>query len=251
MSQITIKKWTGILNVDGFEIPYLLKTDVRDNIRYSVGQKKINIKLPYQFTDEMIRAELKKVEIWLSKQLKKNEFLRAKFSLKDYSVHDEITVMGDTYTIKIKEAAYSSNHIKMLRDNILEFRLSDRLSPLQKHDVIQRLLSRVMGDFYRYKVAMMVKQINDQYFQEPIRDIKLKYNKSNWGSCSSKRNLNFSTRLLLAPDINVVRYVIVHELAHLKEMNHSPRFWEIVANVMPDYKKYALWLREHGESLDF
>jgi len=57
-----------------------------------------------------------------------------------------------------------------------------------------------------------------------------------WGSCSSKGSVNFSWRLMLCDD-DVIDYVVVHELAHLREMNHSPRFWAIVAGVLPDYKR--------------
>jgi len=65
--------------------------------------------------------------------------------------------------------------------------------------------------------------------------VKISGAKTRWGSCSSKGNLNFSWRLMLADD-DVIDYVVVHELAHLREMNHSPRFWAIVAQAMPDYK---------------
>ncbi|MBI5180802.1 MAG: M48 family metallopeptidase [Nitrospirae bacterium] len=84
----------------------------------------------------------------------------------------------------------------------------------------------------------------------------LKYNKiriSNaqrrWGSCSSKRNLSFSWRLIMAP-LNVIDYVVVHELAHLEENNHSKRFWDKVKIMMPDYKQYKKWLKENRHLLD-
>jgi predicted metal-dependent hydrolase len=69
-----------------------------------------------------------------------------------------------------------------------------------------------------------------------------------WGSCSSKKNLNFSYRLILAPK-EAVDYVIVHELCHLRQMNHSKKFWNEVANIMPDYKIHEKWLKQHGYKL--
>ncbi len=72
--------------------------------------------------------------------------------------------------------------------------------------------------------------------------------RSKWGSCSSKGNLNFNCLLLLAP-AEVLDYVVVHELCHLLEMNHSPRFWANVARVLPDYAKARQWLRENGTGL--
>ena len=78
--------------------------------------------------------------------------------------------------------------------------------------------------------------------------ITVRNQKTRWGSCSGKGNLNFNCLLMLAPD-GVVDYVIIHELCHLKEMNHSARFWAEVEKVMPDYKEHRLWLKRHGGEL--
>jgi predicted metal-dependent hydrolase len=71
---------------------------------------------------------------------------------------------------------------------------------------------------------------------------------SRWGSCSAKGNLNFNYLLLLAPP-EVLDYVVVHELCHRREMNHSPRFWAQLGRVLPDYEPARKWLRRNGESL--
>ncbi len=68
--------------------------------------------------------------------------------------------------------------------------------------------------------------------------------KSRWGSCSSKGVLSFSWRLVLAPEA-VIDYVVAHEVAHLVEMNHGPRFWRLVASLVPDVAKSRAWLRRH------
>ena len=66
-----------------------------------------------------------------------------------------------------------------------------------------------------------------------------------WGSCSSAGNLNYNWKLVLMPE-HVMDYVVIHELAHRKEMNHSARFYAVVAQQMPDYKVWQSWLKEHG-----
>ena len=71
---------------------------------------------------------------------------------------------------------------------------------------------------------------------------------SRWGSCSSARSLSFSWRLILAPDF-VLDYVVAHEVAHLKEMNHSARFWAHVRTLVPDMEKPQAWLKSHGREL--
>ncbi len=85
----------------------------------------------------------------------------------------------------------------------------------------------------------------------------LKYNKikitsasKRWGSCSGKGNINFSWKLIMAPQ-EIVEYVIIHEIAHLRHKNHSQKFWKFVEEMMPDYKKHDNWLKKNGFLLSF
>lgn len=78
--------------------------------------------------------------------------------------------------------------------------------------------------------------------------ITIRRQKSRWGSCSQSGNLNFNCLLMLAPP-GVVDYVVVHELCHRIEMNHSPRFWKLVGEVYPDYDRWKRWLKENGGRL--
>ena len=82
----------------------------------------------------------------------------------------------------------------------------------------------------------------------PARRIALKDTTSRWGSCSSAGRLNFSWRLILAPS-DILDYLAAHEVAHLKELNHSSRYWRVVEGLFPDYENAELWLKRHGSSL--
>lgn len=93
------------------------------------------------------------------------------------------------------------------------------------------------------KVKQYAKIINVSYGNITIRN-----QKTRWGSCSSTGNLNFNCLLMLAPD-EVINYVVIHELCHLIEMNHSEAFWRQVEYVMPDYKEQRQWLKEHGNAI--
>ena len=75
--------------------------------------------------------------------------------------------------------------------------------------------------------------------------IAIKAAKTRWGSCSAKGNLNFHWKLILMPPA-ILDYVVVHELAHRIEMNHSPRFWTQVERILPDYRERRRWLKENG-----
>lgn len=78
--------------------------------------------------------------------------------------------------------------------------------------------------------------------------ISIKDQKTRWGSCSSKCNLNFNFRLIFAPD-KVLEYVVIHEVCHLIHMDHSPAFWQTVEQLMPDYRIYKSWLKKNGQKL--
>ena len=78
--------------------------------------------------------------------------------------------------------------------------------------------------------------------------ITIREQKSRWGSCSRKGNLNFNWKLIMAPP-QALDYVVVHELCHLHEFNHSSRFWSLVADQLPDYEVWKKWLKEHTEDL--
>ena len=79
-------------------------------------------------------------------------------------------------------------------------------------------------------------------------NVTIRCQKTRWGSCSGKKNLNFNCLLMLTPE-DVKDYVIVHELCHLKELNHSKAFWSEVERVLPEYKAPRRWLKENGDKI--
>ena len=111
--------------------------------------------------------------------------------------------------------------------------------------------ARRVRDFLKKEARVALDQAVERYttlLGIPARRIALKDTKSRWGSCSADGRLNFSWRLILAPP-EILDYLAAHEVAHLKELNHSPRFWKIVASLYPDYKNAEAWLKRHGMAL--
>lgn len=86
----------------------------------------------------------------------------------------------------------------------------------------------------------------NKIYNYKYHNISVRNQQSRWGSCSRKGNLNFNYKILFLPQ-HLADYIIVHELCHLKELNHSPRFWHLVSQTMPEYKKYKKDLRKEFE----
>ncbi len=125
-----------------------------------------------------------------------------------------------------------------------------RLQALQAQPPVERLseaelaaLKKAASAVFSERAAFFAPRLGVRYQRLTVR-----CQKSKWGSCSGKGNLSFNCLLLLAPP-EVLDYVVVHELCHLLEMNHSPRFWALVESILPDCAERRRWLREHGAAL--
>lgn len=116
-------------------------------------------------------------------------------------------------------------------------------SPLQKSDTEILELKQKAKKYIPERVEYFAKKFDKKY-----NKIKITSAKTRWGSCTSQKNLNFSYRLIQA-DSKAIDYVIVHELAHLKYMNHSKQFWNHVEEMMSDYKQWDKWLKREGRKL--
>lgn len=106
-----------------------------------------------------------------------------------------------------------------------------------------RSLAQQAGEVIPERVAYFAPKVGVTYGEITIRS-----QRSRWGSCSGKGNLSFNCLLMLAPP-QVLDYVVVHELCHRKEMNHSQRFWTEVAKILPDYPARKKWLKDNGSLL--
>ncbi len=120
-------------------------------------------------------------------------------------------------------------------------RLAAQLPDFSEEDI--RQMAEEALEKIPQKVEQYARQIGVTYGRITIRN-----QKTRWGSCSVEGNLNFNCLLMQVPE-QVMDYVIVHELCHRKEMNHSKRFWQLVEQVMPDYTEHKKWLKEHGQAL--
>ena len=139
-----------------------------------------------------------------------------------------------------KNSAWLHKHLEKVRKE-KELNAASPVQPLTMED-IQKLADEALR-VIPGRVAHFAPLVGVTYGRITVRN-----QRTRWGSCSSKGNLNFNCLLMLAPP-GILDYVVVHELCHRKEMNHSPKFWAEVAKVMPDYKERQKWLRTEGSNI--
>ena len=114
------------------------------------------------------------------------------------------------------------------------------------------LIKKAMENWYREKTLAKVKErvsYYSSYFNDEVTTVKVKEQKKRWASCTSKNELLFNWRCVMAP-VFVLDYIVVHEMCHMEYKNHSKDFWNRVYAVMPDYEVRKLWLRNNGIKMD-
>ena len=237
------------LEIDGHQIPAKVYLENRNNVRVSIGKTAAFLRMPRQLNKKEVKNQLGWFQRWVKSQFNDNEDLKTRFFPKSYQTGDILKVGERIYTLVVNHEDRSTSSAK-LKNGQIQLKLSNNLNSIQLSKSIKTLLSRVVGQDFKKDITKRVLEVNEQFFKKDIKSVNLKYNSSNWGSCSSKSNINLSTRLLFAPS-DVIDYVIVHELTHLIEMNHSQKFWNLVKSVMPDYKQKEKWLKEYGKLCDF
>jgi len=195
----------------------------------------LEIKCPKQISKRDIYAIIEKHSSWIDNKLE--TLKNRKVVVHKYVEGEEFTVLGRKVILKFN----SAYKIPAIVDNQL-FVANNPNTDLKK--VIELWYRKIALELLNRRALIYSKLLGVSYSK-----LKLSSAKTRWGSCSSKGNINLNWRLIMAP-LEIFDYVVVHELAHLIEPNHSQRFWYHVHRILPNYKNCRKWLKENGYSLN-
>ena len=238
-----------VWELDGVKIAVKIYRESRRNVRASIRQSGVIIRMPVFLSEDEEEKQIEHFKNWAHDQLSKSEKLKQRLQTREYEDGMKLQVGSRKYTIWIEESDLKSHKAK-IEGNQIFLKLTNQDNEMHRKKAVRHLLSRTISRDFLPDIRRRVHEYNQLHMQKDIKSVNLKYNQTNWGSCSTRGNINFSTRLLFAPD-DVVDYVIVHELAHLVEANHSHRFWKVVSDIMPNYKEKEKWLKENNHLCDF
>jgi predicted metal-dependent hydrolase len=241
----TSVRWQGI------HLPLLIIEEPRTDARVSIGKSSAYLRIPYTAPREFKHEKLTWAKKWILETLQEKPDLAQRWKSKEYRSGQVIRTAFKHYVLDLStNKGYSTGSVNIDGNKLMLSLPKLREDDYYTRDFITSLISRgisgdILDDFTDRVVAF-----NKKYFREKIASIKLRYTHSRWGSCASNGHLNFSSRIILAPE-HIMNHIIIHELSHLKEMNHGPRFWKWVEKADPDYLRHEAWLRKHGDRLDF
>lgn len=202
---------------------YQIKRSKRiSGLKIEINQKgEIIATAPNLLPEFMIKKMVESKADWIEKNLKKVRKYQSDIKT------DEVYIFDKKYQVKINHQAEKTG-IKVWGDKLLINNLSKKTNK-QIAEQIERFLKNTATKYLVKRTKIISEKMGIKYGRVSIRQ-----QKSRWGSCSSQGNLNFNWRLVHYPP-KVIDYVIIHELAHRKELNHSKRFWDIVRKYDPEY----------------
>jgi hypothetical protein len=198
---------------------------------------KLTVRMPLRLPEKVGLEFIKEKSLWIKKKMA-TVASRPSFP-KKFTVGEEFLFLGDKYPLSF---VTEKKPALVFRDGV--FQMSKNLEG-KAVTIFREFYKNAARDF----TDKMVKEYSRK-FNLHCKGIKITSAKTRWGSCSNKGNISFSWRLIMSPP-DIIKYVVVHEMAHLKHGNHSRQFWSEVRKMLPDYKARKKWLKENGHLLTF
>jgi predicted metal-dependent hydrolase len=228
--------------LDGQTISYIVKRSANaKHIRLEVkSETGLTVVIPKSYNARYIPDLLEAKRRWILSKLAKYGQLRSHRSENELKSGDTIAYLGRHLEVVVQQDHGSGDSVRRERNKLI---VALRAGNGSLDVVVERWYRMHAARLIRRKVERASARLGFTYNRVIIRG-----QKTRWGSCSHKGNLSLNWKLIMAPE-PVIDYVIIHELAHLREMNHTKRFWALVAEHCPQWHEHRKWLRDHGAEL--
>lgn len=200
---------------------------------------KVTVIVPVGMNEEVIKNNVMTRADWIVKKLDEFKDIQPVAVKKRFINGEAFMYLGKNYSLQIELTdSLQVPEVKLYRGKFIIYTPSEN----------EEILKMAVEKWYRKKAQEIINERVDYYqFVIGIKPAKvtIKEQKKRWGSCSSKGNINFNWKLIMAPPA-IIDYVVVHEMAHLVHLNHSREFWNLVESILPDYKERKEWLNNNG-----
>ena len=236
------------------ELPIIVtRKSYQRSIRFHVKSgKTVQVSCSLRTSYKELTSTLDNHWKWVEKQISEQKALKTKYPLKKFREGEVFLFQGKKLKLKY-EGLYSRE--KPLKNQKGFYLQNDNLIYYwnDPEDLHREILKKKLREFYEKEGKKQLREslslISSRMKLFP-KSVRIGSQKSLWGSCSCQGTVSLNWRLIAAPP-TVLNYVVTHELAHLKFLDHSPAFWSLVKHFCPEYKKYEDWLRHKAYSMDF
>lgn len=221
------------------------KNEVRITVDWIHG---VNVFAPPHLSSEELDQILHRKAPWILKKVSVLAEIHSGSQHKEFLSGEKFPYLGRNYKLKVKRGNVSSP--------TLNFQLGCFLAEIPKDFSEEKRKSHVKRLLREWYIIHGEKKLKERLrIYSPRMELfpsklTVTEHRMRWGSCTKKGAISIDWRVLMAP-MRIVDYVLVHELAHLKHMNHSADFWRLIQSVIPDYEARKEWLRIHGPTLTF
>ncbi|MGZ4958754.1 MAG: M48 family metallopeptidase [Methylomonas sp.] len=218
--------------------------------RIIVKPGRIEVVAPLKASERRIKAFVEEKQDWIRAAAKRiADRMQAVPCLAPAHYSDGATVpfLGRQIPLQIKQTQGKTVRIQFHDDEVFLVYLPTSVEPHQSSELIRLSLIRWMKQQARLHASTLIEKHAQQLGLFP-RSLRIKTQKSRWGSCGPYNDINLNWLLMLAP-LPALEYVVVHELCHIRHKNHSRDFWGLVSEHLPDYLQQRRWLKQHGASL--
>ena len=236
------------LKIGSTVISYSIKRSFRAKyVNISVGVDGVQVVAPVSMDDSEIIPLVEKKREWIFKKFESYRQLAQIRLEREFVSGEKLLFMGNDYPLKVIEDEGRFTSVNLTEGQFLVY-INKHIPLEMRREAIRRKLEQ----WYISKAKKIIHERLELFANKigvKINTVRYKNQKTRWGSCSQKGNLNFNWKLVMAP-MYIVDYVVVHELCHLIQMNHSKKFWQQVGSWIPDYKERRKWLKENGIRLN-
>lgn len=232
------------IDVNGENVPVRIMFEDRFNSRVTVNRNGILIRISNRHTKDEQRKHIDSFIKWARQKLGDKPELLDSLPQRKYVNGEVIKVGSYEFVISIYYHEGSKSTAKIFKNNIV-LSLCRGLNKEVEANACSYLVAKCLCKFFQPIISERIHEFNNRYFKKEVRTVKMKHATSFWGHCSRDGHIVISVRLLFAPQ-RVVDYVLIHELAHLIHHDHSPRFWKVVEQIMPDYQQAEKHLKENN-----
>lgn len=206
------------------------------------------VSAPIGVTESVIYDIVNKKAAWIIEKLNQIKEIEKYKEKEEFVDGKKVEFLGQVYLLKINRNFDREKALVYLADNNIVVNIRLSYNDDEKNIVVKSLLINWFKEQAKVKFLERTEYYAKKIGVKP-NDIRVKEQKTLWGSCSGKNNINYNWKLIMAPP-KVLDYVVVHELCHILQRNHSNKFWELVGKIMPDYKEIRKWLKENGRRLN-